>query len=88
MKLCHKTVERCAQEIDCACRGEGIHEGCPNGAPCPRELANMIRQLVIPDNCQKCHGERGGVRGNENVVGGVVLCDYCSMDSKSSRASP
>lgn len=29
------------------------------------------------DNCEVCHGERGGVPGNENVVNGVIICDYC-----------
>ena len=32
------------------------------------------------DNCQICHGERGGVKGNENVIAGVVVCDYCTAD--------
>ena len=32
------------------------------------------------DDCQRCFGERGGVKGNENVIDGVVLCDYCSAD--------
>lgn len=30
-----------------------------------------------PDNCSICHGSKGGVRGNENIVDGVVMCDYC-----------
>jgi hypothetical protein len=29
------------------------------------------------DNCQVCSGNNGGVAGNENLVCGVVLCDYC-----------
>jgi len=36
------------------------------------------------DNCQACNGARGGVRGNENVIDGVVLCDYCSVDYSAS----
>lgn len=36
----------------------------------------------LPDHCEVCRGERGGVRGNENieVVEGreVRMCDYCS----------
>jgi len=35
----------------------------------------------IPDECEKCHGKRGGVRGNENVIDGHVVCDYCSAES-------
>jgi hypothetical protein len=32
------------------------------------------------DNCQVCRGARGGVLGNENVIAGVVVCDYCHAD--------
>jgi hypothetical protein len=38
------------------------------------------------DGCKLCLGSKGGVPGNENVVGGVVVCDYCTsilMDMKS-----
>jgi hypothetical protein len=30
------------------------------------------------DDCQFCLGAKGGMRGNENVVNGVVMCDYCT----------
>lgn len=29
------------------------------------------------DNCQVCMGAKGGTKGNENVIDGVVTCDYC-----------
>jgi len=29
------------------------------------------------DNCEICKGANGGVPGNENVISGVVVCDYC-----------
>lgn len=32
------------------------------------------------DNCEVCHGKRGGVRGNENRLDGVVMCDFCTAD--------
>ena len=35
------------------------------------------------DNCQKCRGAKGGVRGNENIVDGVILCDYCTVEVES-----
>ena len=38
------------------------------------------RKRRPPDHCEVCHGDRGGVRGNENVVGGQVICDYCHAD--------
>ena len=30
-----------------------------------------------PDNCEICKGVNLGVRGNENVVDGKKMCDYC-----------
>lgn len=38
------------------------------------------------DRCQACHGARGGVPGNENIVAGVILCDYCSAERMSQPA--
>lgn len=40
---------------------------------------------MYPDNCERCAGMMGGVRGNENrypIEGGGyrVLCDYCSVE--------
>jgi hypothetical protein len=29
------------------------------------------------DNCQVCRGASGGVKGNENIIDGLVVCDYC-----------
>lgn len=30
------------------------------------------------DKCRFCRGTKGGMPGNENVIGGVVVCDYCT----------
>lgn len=30
------------------------------------------------DGCKFCLGAKGGVPGNENVIGGEVICDYCT----------
>ena len=40
-----------------------------------------------PDDCQVCKGANCGVRGNENIVDGVVKCDYCHIkqDLKDSK---
>lgn len=32
---------------------------------------------LLPDKCQMPGCERMGVRGNENRVDGMILCDYC-----------
>lgn len=29
------------------------------------------------DDCEFCLGNKGGTKGNENVVHGIVMCDYC-----------
>lgn len=36
-----------------------------------------------PDNCEACKG----VRGNENVMDGAILCDYCSVDYAEGKVS-
>lgn len=43
---------------------------------------NLFEKLwcLQKDNCQKCKGSRGGVKGNENIVNGKILCDYCDSD--------
>ena len=41
------------------------------------------------DNCELCHGEKGGVLGNENIVGatgGIKVCDYCHADGTADKA--
>lgn len=30
------------------------------------------------DDCEICKGASGGVKGNENIIEGQVVCDYCS----------
>lgn len=30
------------------------------------------------DKCEFCKGTKSGVPGNENVIDGVIVCDYCS----------
>ena len=43
--------------------------------------------MTLTDNCQVCLGTKGGVRGNENRIGGLVACDYCSADGSADRAA-
>lgn len=31
------------------------------------------------DNCMICLGARGGEPGNENIINGVAVCDYCHV---------
>jgi hypothetical protein len=43
----------------------------------PGQVA-LVPTYAVLDNCERCKGRKGGVPGNENVVNGRVLCDYCS----------
>lgn len=42
---------------------------------------------ALRDKCEVCEGERGGTYGNENVVDGVIKCDYCTADDMNKRAT-
>lgn len=35
-----------------------------------------------PDNCEICKGTNSGVRGNENIIAGKVMCDYCHIEAE------
>jgi hypothetical protein len=39
---------------------------------------NGHTERIERDNCRVCEGTSGGVPGNENIVHGVVICDYCT----------
>jgi len=43
--------------------------------------------MTLKDNCQICLGEKGGVRGNENRIHGLVVCDYCHCDGSADQAA-
>lgn len=42
------------------------------------EIREQLRNLKH-DKCEFCLGIKGGALGNENVVDGVVVCDYCTV---------
>jgi hypothetical protein len=71
--------------------------------PCGAEYesANYFRRLeeedslpaapqegTVKDACEVCKGESGGVPGNENIVNGVVMCDYCSSKTMEPVSAP
>ena len=45
----------------------------------PRGATTLVPTRSVRDNCENCRGAKGGVPGNENVVNGRTLCDYCSV---------
>ena len=51
-----------------------VHSANPVGV---KNIQGVIDRYLSKDNCEICHGEQGGVRGNENVVDGKLICDYC-----------
>jgi hypothetical protein len=51
-----------------------------------RDRRAFVRHwMTLSDNCEICLGAKGGVRGNENVIGGIVACDYCHADGSADR---
>jgi hypothetical protein len=42
-----------------------------------RRVLQEMKEDRERDNCEICGGEKGGVPGNENIVDGVRMCDYC-----------
>jgi hypothetical protein len=44
------------------------------------DMINRIHEWLwrlLPDKCQRVGCCRLGVRGNENVINGQIICDYC-----------
>lgn len=40
----------------------------------------MSIDRIDKDDCSVCNGERGGVKGNEQWIKGIIACDYCCSD--------
>jgi hypothetical protein len=47
----------------------------------------LEQHFALLDGCEICHGAKGGVPGNENIVDGKVMCDYCHADTLRSMRS-
>jgi hypothetical protein len=43
----------------------------------PERPMREVLWALLPDECEIPGCERKGVRGNENMVMGRVVCDYC-----------
>lgn len=43
-------------------------------------IPRFIERLwaLLPDECDVEGCSRQGVRGNENIIEGMIVCDYCS----------
>jgi hypothetical protein len=53
---------------------------CDNEATPFDEIAPVAVKREYRDGCEVCGGLRGGIPGNENSVGEVVMCAYCHWD--------
>lgn len=51
-----------------------------NGPPSELMDGYLGDEPTIRDDCETCDGTRG-IRGNENIIGGKVICDYCHADT-------
>jgi hypothetical protein len=57
--------------------------GNPKTPPDYRAAIELAQDIAVRvenmnrDKCQFCYGMKGGVPGNENRIGGVIVCDYC-----------
>lgn len=85
---CHErgaAIQR--QDTDRACQWLTVIDECRSTLDAALSAAPEITQAAPQrDNCEVCHGERGGVPGNENRVHGTVMCDYCHAETL--RAAP
>lgn len=47
-----------------------------------KEFQELYPLIDAKCECEDCGGSRGGMPGNENIVNGRVLCDYCCADRR------
>lgn len=40
----------------------------------------MTTETTKRDKCERCKGEKGGTPGNENIIDGQIVCDYCHAE--------
>ena len=59
----------------------------PEGAAGNPEVSGPVTENS-PDACEVCHGAKGGVPGNENIVNGKVTCDHCTVEAKAPEPVP
>ena len=69
-----RALERCEREK------ESLHEMIDRLTEM-NEMRIQQMQAALTDNCDVCKGERGGMRGNEQRVNGVLMCDYCHAET-------
>ncbi|PHS61752.1 MAG: hypothetical protein COB09_16930 [Thalassobium sp.] len=53
----------------------------------PHRIAQFLWSFR-PDNCEVEGCCRKGALGNENVIDGVIVCDYCHMKTMTANKRP
>lgn len=48
----------------------------------------FLGEEIFTDKCQICYGSNGGVPGNENIVDGKIMCDYCHAARSAPQPTP
>ncbi len=61
-------------DAGCGAAEDYIAKHTLSAAPSPAESTG------VRDACSRCHGARGGTPGNENIIDGKPVCDYCHAD--------
>lgn len=57
-----------------------------------RKMLDVIYQCEdgypIPKHCEICNGKKGGVPGNNVIINGKRVCDYCHADGSYNKDDP
>ena len=57
-----------------------VYQWAATGLLTQDEFTELIEYIPLECGCEVCGGTRGGCPGNENVVDGTIICDYCYAD--------
>jgi len=72
-RLIFRIMLKSRQNDDIMVSEEAIEEALYKAFP-DKDFFIKVKEV---DHCEECGGVNGGVPGNENIVGGKVICDYC-----------
>jgi len=70
-RICQLVLDRMTGPVDKPYAGKYKGDGSVAGSRIYKDWEALL------DDCEICNGELGGVKGNENVIHGKKVCDYC-----------
>lgn len=53
-----------------------------------KNILGVIERYLGFDDCEICLGAKGGIKGNENIVDGIKMCDYCHSEKMNDSKEP